>query len=331
MSDTDHDDMMQAVRDAMDAHQSDSPPVETNLPEDGNKLSTEDAEQISAAVTAKINADEQQRSDQPASKNRDGRGRFASTNPAAPDAATETAFSPPTSWTAEAKAEWEKLPPHLQDAVLKREMEIDNGFRQHSDERQRLKEIDNLIAPRRQTFQQYGMKSDAEAIERLLTISDGFSQNPVGTLQFLAQSFGIKPEQLFGAAQAGPSQEQLQSMIAQERAQAVAQYEVQMFEQNAPEHYSLVRPIMQQLLQSGHANNMQDAYQKAIRHHPGVLSIEQKRQAASRRERQVRATNASLNGAPHGVPAAPARNGKASGGRFGDIADDVRAAMNSLI
>jgi hypothetical protein len=238
---------------------------------------------------------------------------------------------PPSSWSAEAKAQFNELPPAVQAAIAKREGEISNGFSQYRDRTQSAAQIEQMMAPRRQAFQQYGMKSDAEAIERLLLVSDGMATNPSGTLAFLAQQFGVAPHQVFSNMQSGPSQDQIEQFVQQRIETALAQTEVQRFESRAPEHYGLVKGLMAQLLQQGAAASMQDAYRQACEHHPAVQSIEQQRQVRERRERQIRAANASLSGAPHGVSATPPRsNGRSSNGKFGDIADDVRAAMASL-
>jgi hypothetical protein len=131
--------------------------------------------------------------------------------------------------------------------------------------------------------------------------------------------------------QSGPSQDQIEQYVQQRIDAALAQTEVQRFESGAPEHYGLVKGLMAKLLQQGAAASMQDAYKQAVAQHPAVQSIEGQRRDRERRERQIRAASASLSGAPHGVAATPPRsNGKSSAGRFGDIADDVRAAMASL-
>src|SRR5215469_3327047 len=104
------------------------------------------------AVTQQLAEQDQQR-DQPSGQRRDSKGRFSSSATAAP-----------TSWSEQAKAEWSKLSPELQQAVLKREDEISRGSQQHSDERERLRSLENIIAPRRGYLQQAGFKSDAEAI-----------------------------------------------------------------------------------------------------------------------------------------------------------------------
>jgi hypothetical protein len=337
----DHDHLIDSVRAAFSQH-SDShvdPQAET-LHQPGEVEHQREVDQSSIdmglAVTAKLN-DEDRRGEQ-SKPQRDARGRFSSQTstdeapvheaagvlrvPEAPAAV------PPSSWSAEAKAEWQNLSPALRDAISKREMEVSRGFQDYRGRTERHAEIENVIAPRRQQLAQFGFGSDAQAINHLLQISDGFAVNPVGTLQFMAQQAGIGPEQLFPGMQSG---HQVEAVIAQRVQLALAQAEVQRFEQNAPEHYGLVKSVMGQLLQSGAATTMQDAYKLAIAQHPAVRSIESQRRDRERRERQIRAANASLNGAPHGVFATPARsNGKSSGGRFGDIADDVRAAMAAL-
>ena len=53
-------------------------------------------------------------------------------------------------------------------------------------------------------------------------------------------------------------------------------------------------------------------------------------ESAAKVNRKMAAANASLSGAPHGTPASAPRSNGSSHGKFGDIADDVRAAMAAL-
>jgi hypothetical protein len=322
----DRSDMMDAVRAAVEQH-SDAP---QNVEHVERPESQEAAVQIGEQVAAQITADEQQRTEQ--SKNRDVRGRFA---PKAQGPA-----EPPKSWTPEAKAEWQKLAPRLQEAVLKREMEITNGQQQYSDERKRLRELDTIIAPRREYYQRYGFKNDAAAINHLFALSDEFERDPGGavkrTLQSMPPAHAEQVRQALGVAQSGPSQQQIQermaaAAVAEAEARGAAKAEVRHWEKTAGEHYGLVKPLMQQLLETGAAVDLNDADAKACAQTPAVQSIEQQKRASVRRERQVRASNASLSGTPHGITPAPVRNDKASPGQFGDVADDVRAAVHSLL
>jgi hypothetical protein len=221
-------------------------------------------------VTDQIATEERQREPDQAQR-RDSRGRFVSSDPG-PDLSAAPS-GPPTSWSEAARTQWQQLSPEIQQAIIKRETEMENGRQHYADERERLRSIDEVIAPRRQYLAQAGFTSDAEALNHLLTFSDGFARNPLGTLQFLAHQFGIRPEQVVG----GPSRQQIEAHI-QERVQAE------------------------------------------------LAKAEKQRQ---RVVQKTKAANASLNGAPHGISSAPTakRNGK---GSFGDVADDVRQAINSL-
>jgi hypothetical protein len=346
MSDTDdHADFSNDVRAALAYHSADQP---TQAHDEHSAPAAAAAEQdaqasidMGLAVAAQLNREDQQRAPEQSGKRRNERGRFISGSSSAavhdgvasvsPSLATPS-LKPPTSWSPEARNEWDRLPPAVQQAALKREEEMNQGVETYRSRIQQHEQIESMMAPRRQVFQQYGLK-DSEAIERLLMVSDGLGQNPVGTLQFLAQQFGIGPQQLFPDMQqsAGPSQQQIDAYVQDRVQMAQAQAEVQRFEAAAPEHYSVVKGLMQQLLQRGAASNMQDAYRQACMHHPAVQSIEQQRQVRDRRDRQLRAANASLNGAPHGTLAfTPPRSNGRSRGSFGDVADDVRAALHSL-
>jgi hypothetical protein len=338
----DHQHLLDSVRDAMEQHHSEAEP--SHQPTDHEHHDAEHRENSQAAtdmglqVANLMNQEERQRSTEQSKNKRDSRGRFASSTSsdngsARPDlalnvAAEATVAGPPTSWSAEAKADWERLPPHLQAAIVKREAEVSQGFSQYRDRTQSAAQIESMLAPRRQTFQQYGL-NDAQAIERLMVVSDGLARNPAGTLAFLSEQFGVQPQQVFPSLQGAPSQEQIESYVQQRISTAQAQAEVQRFEAKAPEHYGLVKGLMAQLLQHGAASSMQDDYRQACQHHPAVQSIEQQRRDRDRLEKKMRASGHSLNGAPHGVAATPPRsNGRAT--KFGDVADDVRAAMASL-
>jgi hypothetical protein len=155
---------------------------------------------------------------------------------------------------------------------------------------------------------------------------DGMAKNPVGTLQFLAQQLNLSPQQIFGA----PTQEQIQAHIQERVQQELANAEVQRYEATAPEFYHLAKPMMKMLLENNHASDLKDAYRKAVELTPSIQSVLQNRRTNERMDRKLRAAAAGLNGAPHGVASAVKSNGQAAGS-FGDIASDVRAAMQSLL
>lgn len=253
---------------------------------------------------------------------------------------------PPTSWSPEARAEWQKLSPALQQAVLKREKEMSDGQAQYSDTKRRWQEIDGIIAPRRAYYQRFGFKSDAEAINHLLTLSDSMERDAPSTLVHLARHYNVDLARLTGG-QAQPGQQQpqpqpsvdLDSKVQEQVALQFARMTVQEFEQQPPEHYQEVKPLMKQLLEIGQAADMQDAYDKAVWMHPETRAklLEAKATEDAKRvqaqkpaiEKKIKASNASLSGAPHGATA-PSRPNGAARGAFGEVADDVRAAIAQL-
>ena len=253
MSETDdRADMIDAVRAAYEQH-SDQPPQspshEDHAPSENAEVEhqREADQQMGLQVAALMNQEDRQRSPDQSGKARDARGRFAPATSTgvdspvheaagAPHVPLQAPAGPPSSWSADAKALFNELPPAVQAAIAKREGEISNGFSQYRDRTQSHAQIELMLAPRRQAFQQHGLKSDAEAIEKLLLVSDGMAANPSGTLAFLAQQFGVGAEQIFGQPQF--SQESFKSAVQQE-AMALAQkmfvsWQVQELRKNLP-------------------------------------------------------------------------------------------------
>ena len=87
------------------------------------------------------------------------------------------------------------------------------------------------------------------------------------------------------------------------------------------------------------ARDMQDAYDQAVWRDPQLreklleaqrTAEEAKRQAAAAPKvaQKIKASNASLSGAPHGTPSTRPVNGQK--GAFGEVTDDVRAAIAQL-
>jgi hypothetical protein len=335
MSETDDQaDMLDAVRSAMETHSEAESSHQAVEHEQRHEVADHDqaATEMGLQVAALMNQEERQRSEQ-SKQQRDARGRFAPATsigeagfvhetagalhvPEAPAAA------PPSSWSPEAKALYNDLPQPIRHAIAKREFEIGKGFQDYRDRTERHAEIESVIAPHRQTFQRNGMKSDAEAINHVLRFS-----NPLGAIQFLMSQAGIRPDQLGGPQ---INQENFNSAVRQQAAALAqdmfARWQIQEFERNAPADYSHVKPLMAAAITNGLAQDLHSAYR--------VVTEPARRAAgeAAHVNRKMAAANASLNGAPHGVAATPPRsNGRSSNGKFGDIADDVRAAMASLI
>jgi hypothetical protein len=104
----------------------------------------------------------------------------------------------------------------------------------------------------------------------------------------------------------------------------VAKAQVRQFEARPPAHYNIARPIMRSLLEAGAAHDMGDAYQKAMNLIRGVSD------GRGSVTNKLRASNASLSGAPHGSRFSNGAERKFPAGSHMDISEDVRLAMRQL-
>lgn len=97
----------------------------------------------------------------------------------------------PGTWKAEAKAEWEKLPPSVKMEIARRESDFSRDNAKYQQQIQQINQaytpIEQLIGPRRALWRaQFG--SEAEAIKQMLNLSDLASQSPTDFLAyFLSQ------------------------------------------------------------------------------------------------------------------------------------------------
>jgi hypothetical protein len=313
--DSDREHLLNSVREAMHTH---AEPVEQETAQEAVQLGDEIAQQLNA----------EDRHQEPGQQ-RDQRGRFARVENS--NASGETTLTPPTSWSAESKAEWERLPPHVQQAIAKRESEVERGFNEYRNRSQPSAEIESVLAPRRATYSQFGFANDAAAVKHLFDINDSFQAAPAATaLRIISAMQPADQQRLRDALNGGQpnySPAQFQQAVhqkAQELAQAwLAQHQVREFERAAPPDYPQVKPLMSAVIANGLASDPHSAYQLVTE--PARRATEQ----AAKINRKIAATNGTLNGAPYGVSSAPPKNG-GGGGKFTDVAADVRAAIQSL-
>lgn len=204
-------------------------------------------------------------------------------------------------------------------------------------------DIESVIAPRREYYQRFGFKSDGEAINHLFSLSDFVERDPEAGIVHIAKHSGVDPKRLIAAiAQSAglqqtpnlSSQQDVVNQAAEKVQMQAAEQLVKQYERNAPEHYWKVKPIMKSLLESDQAYSLEEAYDKALWVHAdtrkALLEAERGKVAgAQRQQAKVRAASASLSGPPHGTPSTPTRRNSGNG-QFGDVAEDVRAAVASL-
>lgn len=108
-------------------------------------------------------------------------------------------YKVPDGWSKEAKAVWGELPPAVQAAVEKREVDMAKGV---EDLKKRQAEIDQVLQPRLEVIRRHG-HTPAQAVNQLFAWFEALSANPTQAFPALAQSFkfdlrsipGIIPQQ----------------------------------------------------------------------------------------------------------------------------------------
>jgi hypothetical protein len=269
-----------------------------------------------------------------------------------------SAAGPPTSWSADAKAAWSTLPPAIQQAAIKRENEANEGQRQWSEQR---RSYEQALGPISELAQEYQMPV-GDAIERLVNVERRLkTPEAPQVIQELAQAYGVNLAALVnGSQQPQPTQasqaldpnqlfRQLDQRFDQrfQEAEAKRQQEAETNSiisdfvgekdqsgQPVHPHFESVKQLMGHLLNSGQADSMQDAYEKAVWATPAtrqaMMEVQSKASpvdAEKQRTAKARKAAVSLNGAPS--TGAAASNLRQVNGN--SVADDVRAAWNAQV
>jgi hypothetical protein len=238
--------------------------------------------------------------------------------PAAAPAGGEIAA--PASWTAELKAKWSTVPPDVRAYIAEREDQVHRQFSRNDEERNFGRVMSQTLQPYAETLRAIGATPD-QAVSGLLNVDNvlrkGTPEQKLEMVHEIMRSYQIPLEAvtqhqpLPQDPRLGALQQQLQALQnqmaqgSQQQQAAVeeraAQAELEAFKANAP-HLEAVRPMMAQLLTSGVATGLQDAYDQAAWAHPEVrkLMLAQQTAATSNVQRvaRARAAGASISGAP---------------------------------
>jgi len=256
------------------------------------------------------------------------------------DPAAKLAIRAPASWSPAAKATFDKLPPEVQQAVAKREQEIDHGLRRKSEEVKRYEPLEQVLAPRRAQWAAQGM-DEVHAVKTLLAAQDLLEKNPMQGLEFLARSYGVnlntaqpqgQPHQAQPARDSHPEiaalKQQLQVLQSQVQTAQTAPIvsQIDAF-QNDPAnlYFENVRDDMAVLLHNGKASDLKEAYEMACWMRPDIRPFLQTAQAPAApvqdKAAQARRAAVSVTGSP-GQTRIPKSNGS--------IEDDIRAAFEEV-
>ena len=187
--------------------------------------------------------------------------------------------SPWKSWKAEAAAELEKLPETVQKHIIEREEQFHRGIEQYKSAANFAKTIDKSIAPYKNYLEEMQVPPDVAFFNLLKTehtLRRGSYQEKAEMLMKLAHDYQIDMNQLAGLpydptmhnlkAQLDEKERQLRdaSEFRQSHEDAQIQSKISDFAQRH-EYFTEVQSTMADLLERGLANDLDDAYEKALR------------------------------------------------------------------
>lgn len=263
---------------------------------------------------------------------RDEQGKFASKEPAptepVPEIPTEPEIKPPSSWKKEAKDAFikaergEALTPQeikvLTQEAQRRENDFFKGVEEFKTHAQRARAFDQALAPYQQTIQQMGLDAPTAAarmlqVEHMLRYGDPHTKAQM--LQKIAHDYGIDMGQAQELPQQDPQTQYLMQQLnelrqtqqmwqnsIQQQEREKANYELERFSGAADKtHFEAVRNDMADLLESGKAQSLEQAYEMAIWMRPDIRQtlVEQQRIEAQKtfeeKQRLARAKTAAVS------------------------------------
>lgn len=273
------------------------------------------------------------------------------TAPAAEPAVIEPpkpAVEPPKGWSAEAKAEWAKLPEAIQREAVRREEALTKQLFQHDESRDFGRKLQEAANPYIVTIRAEGAdipKAFTDYLQTATMLRQGSPYQKAQALMSVIQKYNVDLSLAHQQGAMHPEVADLRHQLSelQQRLQGQDQERQQREEQSLQqqiaefsslpghEHFEKVKPRMGALLETGEAKDLEDAYQQAIWSHPEIrTSLQQAQTQATEAQRAAdlkakadaaRAAAVSVKGAPGG---SRPLNGAQS---HGSIADDLRAAV----
>jgi hypothetical protein len=286
-------------------------------------------------------------------------GRFAAknptesaTDPAAPvtENAVQTAettqeqakpaIDAPISWTAEQKAKWASLPPDTQAYIAQRDKESHEAITRAGQQIKAFEPIGKVIEQFAHVFQKNGLQPH-DGIARMMAVNEMLETNPRSAIEQIARAYGVNlqgetaQEASPGDARVAELEAELGKIKTHLTAQQRQQYEAESTAlareiadfandpKNPRPHFESVRKVMAGLMQSGAAETMQEAYDKAVYADPtirqSILADQQKAAEEKRKTDEAERVKAAKKAAGVNVKSSPGQNNVAR-----TLDDDLR-------
>lgn len=274
------------------------------------------------------------------SRARDESGKFTKTQPEADvqeiealEAQTEekpVVKARPSSWKKDYEEDWGKLDPRIQDYIQQREADYAKGVSTYKNQWDTAAPILEAIRPFESALRENNL-NPAQWIQNLgnahQTLVYGSPEQKVATFQRLANEYGVNLGSITGQTEYDPHFSQLTQELNQLRSQwsqfqqqqeALEQTqlvsEIDSFKADKP-YFEEVREAMAGLLQSGMANDLQDAYDKAIRLNDDVfqkVNAEQAQKSEAVQREKVAQAKAKVLSPKSATPTASTTSGSKS-------------------
>ena len=209
---------------------------------------------------------------------------------------------PPKSWKKDYHEHWGKLEPAIQDYVLQREDEYYRGVGTYKQNAELGQQFLEAARPYEPLMRQLGV-SPVQAFQALanadFTLRTADRATKAQLFANLAQQYGVDLTDVQAPPIVDPSVSELQQTVMQMR-QAMLQQQ-QMYEElqrgmlepqiqqyASKPYFEELRPTMAQLLNTGMAQTLDDAYDKALRLNDQYFSEVQAQQRQSEEQRRLK-------------------------------------------
>lgn len=278
--------------------------------------------------------------------------------------------APPSSWKKDHHEAFNKLDQNLQRYILQRETEYNTGVSTYRAEAEKARALNGALEPFLPNMQRYNV-NPADWIGTVGRVHEallqGSPQQKLQTIAGLARDYGIDLSPLLGQAQPQaeggalqqPGQlnpevawlrdqvqqlsgqlnsftqtQQQREQAAQRQQQEAIQSEIQQFAADAEKHphFQALWQPMAQLLESGLAQDLSSAYDKALRMNDELWQAsqaQQQQQTEAERQRTAAAAASTARGKTFSVKTATPSSGAVAASTNKDRRDLLREAMSS--
>lgn len=267
---------------------------------------------------------------------------------------TPAANQAPGTWRPEAAKHWAALPPEVQAEIQKREQDMFNGINQYKTAATFGLGIAEVLQPYDAILSQYNIDPRAQIADLMqshYTLAFGTEDQKVALIQQIMSDFKIDPAKLGASSESAyvdPQVKTLQDEISslksqlsqmvrgtEEQVRATLSKQVEEFASRpTSKYFNELMPTMTELLNSGVAKNVEEAYEKAKYINPAVREkvLAEEREALASRQAQTaaaRAAKAAQAASPAKVVSRHAPSSDTAGKATMD--DTLEAAYDKLV